>query len=134
MSRWMLSTAIAAVFGVMAVAEDRPSAKPAKVIRVLVLEDAQPSPAGPSSAPVVVPGIVVDGSASIAVTNNCAADDNSKKRSSKWHHPFKREDCEGCGSLRYYLWFDFSSCRSFFNEGPYAPRYPDKCPNCCPHH
>ncbi len=133
MRRWMLSTAIVALFGVMASAEDRPAAKPAKVIRVLVLEDAQPSPAGPSAV-AAVPAIVVDESAIVGATKECNTDARNKKHFTKLSHAFRKEDCEGCGSLRYYTWFGFSSCRSFFNEGPYAPRYPDKCPGCCPHH
>jgi hypothetical protein len=131
MNRWMLSTAIVALFGAMAVADDRTSAKPAKVIRVLVLEDAQPLPAGPSSAPTVVPGVIVDESAIAGASTACHSDTQKKKHLAKL---FKKEDCEGCGSLRYYSWFAWSSCRSFFNEGPYAPRYPGKCPGCCPHH
>src|SRR5262245_2609302 len=112
MSRWMLSTTLTFLFGVAALAEDRPQAKPAKVIRVLVLEDGQPLPAGPSAA-VAVPGIVVDDSAIGASASCQGSDGKSKKQFKKLSGVFKKEDCEGCGSLRYYSWFAWSSCRSF---------------------
>jgi hypothetical protein len=136
MSRLLLSTAIVALFGVMAHAEDRQSAKNAKVIRVLVLEDAQPLPAGPSVTPVVppVPGsppVIVDAQA-IGDASACGNDAKCKKRTSKVFNGSKKQDCEGCGSLRYDTWFIFSSCSNFFGEGRYAPRYPDNCPGCCP--
>jgi len=46
----------------------------------------------------------------------------------KLEKPRKSLQCDGCSSFRCELRFFWGSCRSFFNEGPFNPRYPDHCP------
>ena len=143
MSRWIYSAIAIALLGSAAVADDAadstsrtrakspPTAKQptTQIIRVVVVhEEAQPAPAGPSSTPAATLPAAVAGA---VVADPQAATACSDATATKRHLGTRRPkpDCPGCTSLRYEAWFGFSSCRSFFGEGPYAPRYPD-CPSC----
>jgi hypothetical protein len=160
MRRWMLPIVAVALLVPAAIADDssdstprpassltkkkKPEAKQAKVVRVVVLEEAQPVPADPSAAPapapapsVGTPGVIITGPVTIAPAEAaCNAGGSSDGSKAARHHglfakkPRHSEDCVGCGSFCYEMWYAFSSCRSFFGEGPYAPRYPESCPTC----
>lgn len=161
MRRWMLPIVAVALLGPAAIADDssdstprptfplirkkKPAAKPAqpaqpiqgaKVIRVVVLEEAQPTPAGPSAAtaPAAAPPAVIEPAPVAPLARiDSGCDDGSNVVRSKGLFAKKKlhsENCAGCGSFYYEMWYAFSSCRSFFSEGPYRPRYPDNCPSC----
>jgi hypothetical protein len=161
MRRWLLPIVAVALLVPAVIADDssdspqrqtlhlfkrKPAAQPqqGKVIRVVVLEEAQPQPAGPSApaaaapapapAPVVgTPAIIISDPAIAGVDAGCG---DGSQAAAKRHKglfskkPSHSENCVGCGGFCYDMWFAFSSCRSFFGEGRHAPRYPDDCPTC----
>jgi len=71
---------------------------------------------------------------------NCSEDGSGKKGANScpprlaakvipgFDKPRMPLDCDGCSTFRCEWRFFFGGCRAFFNEGPYAPQWPDKCP------
>lgn len=151
MRRWMLSFVAVALLVPAAIADDSSDSTPRptfplikkkkaapqqKVIRFIVMEEAQPMPAGPSPAPAIaspapapVPGIMV---APLTPIDTGCDDGSQVVRPKGLFHKSNRhsENCAGCGGFCYDMWFGFSSCASFFMEGKYRPSYPDNCPEC----
>ena len=145
MARWMFATISLALIGSLAQADDgslygrvtktKSRQNGDQVIRV-VTADAQPLPAVPA-APAAIPATTGTPYVAVSGTSDCvdrivsrAADDGCPPRRTCFSR--RPQQCEGCSSLRYDLWFGLGPCRSFFGEGPYAPKWPDNCPTCCP--
>ncbi len=151
MRRWILSLVAVALLVPAAIADDSSDSAPRptfpliqkkktapqqKVIRYIVMEEAQPMPAGPSPAPAIAPpaaaaapGVLV--APLTPIDTGCDDGSTVVRRKGLFHKSNRHsENCAGCGSFRYNMWFGFSSCASFFMEGKYRPSYPDDCPGC----
>ena len=149
MRRWMLSLVAVALLVPAAFADDSSDSAPRptfplirrkklapqqKVIRYIVMEEAQPMPAGPSPAPAIAPPAAGAGVLVVPVTPiDTGCDDGSTVvRPKGLFHKANRhsENCAGCGA-------SVTICGSASAPAPRSSwkastdrSYPDDCPDC----